>query len=627
MRHKILNISFLLLIFISLFSTSVFAQQRHAEYPFQTQWQTYSTQAKEGQEPALVAVLWVEPDTGWYTYTQSPGGFAKPTRIEATLSNPAGKPQPLATIYPPGTTKQDALDPGSMVNVYEGRTPILFALPQGTPLPARITAHLDLLLCTKDKCLPTNLELSTDIISKTVLPGAEKQTWWPLVPAAAKAATAEQGPGAIAGSSGGPASSAMSGTPGAPAQADWSNLKPRYNQPELEVQGLLKAVLLGVLAGFILNFMPCVLPVISIKLSALMAGSTEADQAQRKARFREHNIFFALGALLYFLALSIVLGLTGLAWGQIFQKPEVVLVLTTLIFALSLSLFGVFSLPIVDLKFDQMTTHPKLQAMFTGMLATLLATPCSGPFLGGVLGWTLLQPPWVISTVLLSIGSGMALPYLLMAAFPGLVRLFPKPGAWTGSLEKIVGLFLLGTCVYLLSILPESKLISALALLWFTAVGAWIYGEAGPGFEWPKTLLLKTLALGFIVAGALLVTTVQHKAHWEPFTPATLTSANAERMVIVDFTADWCPSCKVLEQTTLSPGHMAELKARYDVTLLKADMTEDNPEATALLTALGSNSIPVLAIFPKGEMNSPAVLRDLFTQTQLEDALKQATRK
>ena len=622
MRNKILNTLILFILFISLFSTTVFAQQRHADYPFQTQWQTFSAQGENGQEPALVAVLWVEPDTGWYTYTQAPGGFSKPTRIEATLSTPAGSPQPLATIYPPGTVKPDALNPGSMVNVYEGRTPILFRLPQGIQLPARITAHLDLLLCTKDKCLPTNLELNHDMTAKGVLPGAEKQPWWKLV--AGTSIATEQAVGSMQ-----PSAEAIQGTPGASptATADWSNLKPRYHQPDLEVQGLFKAVLLGILAGFILNFMPCVLPVISIKLSALMAGSTESDQAQRKARFREHNIFFALGALLYFLALSIVLGLTGLAWGQIFQRPEVVLVLTTLIFALSLSLFGVFSLPIVDLKFDQMTTHPKLQAMFTGLLATLLATPCSGPFLGGVLGWTLLQPPWVISTVLLSVGSGMALPYLLMAAFPGLVRLFPKPGAWTGSLEKIVGLFLLGTCVYLLSILPDAKLISALMLLWFTAVAAWIYGEAGPGFEWPKTLLLKSLALGFILMGALLATSAQQKAHWEPFTPAALTSATAERLVIVDFTADWCPSCKVLEQTTLSPGHMAELKARYDVTLLKADMTEDNPEATALLTALGSNSIPVLAIFPKGEVNSPVVLRDLFTQTQLEDALKQAIRK
>jgi len=389
----------------------------------------------------------------------------------------------------------------------------------------------------------------------------------------------------------------------------------------------VKAVLLGLLAGFILNFMPCVLPVISIKLSALMAGSSSADAVKRRAMFREHNLYFASGILLYFLVLSAILGATGLAWGQIFQQPVIVMALTALIFALSLSLFGVFSLPIVDLKFDQMTTHPKLQALFTGLLATLLATPCSGPFLGGVLGWTLMQPPWVISSVLLAVGFGMALPYLVMVLFPGLARLFPKPGAWTGHLEKAVGLLLMGTCIYLISILPDARLIPVLILLWFTALGAWAWGLAAPGFDSAKTVLLKLLAALLLVAGFWLgLRPAEVVTQMDAYSESSLRSMLGKETVVVDFTADWCPSCKVLEQTTLTPARLGDMKKRFGLKLVRADLTEQNPEAEALLHALGSKSIPVLAIFPKNAPEHPLVLRDLFTPTQLEEALEHTAR-
>jgi len=620
MSRIFLNIPILLILLFSAFPPPLMAQQRHGDLPIATQWQAYSTESKTSTGAPSVAVLWLEPDKGWYTYTQTPGGFAKPTRITATI---VGSKTALLPLYPPGKTKQDLLDKTSTVNVYDKRTPIAFLLPAGVAMPVEINVKLDMLLCTADKCVPTLIDMTQRFTAKDILPGAQQQPWWPMVASQMTALPSKE-------ISTQPAPLPATTTATVPASKDgpnWAGIKPQYYQPDLEVQGLTKAILLGLLAGFILNFMPCVLPVISIKLSALLAGSGGSDERTRMKRFREHNLYFALGALLYFLALSLILGLTGLAWGQIFQKPPVVLALTALIFTLALSLFGVFSLPIVDLKFDQMTTHPKLQALFTGLLATLLATPCSGPFLGGVLGWTLLQPPWVISTVLLCVGIGMALPYLLMSLFPGLVRRFPKPGAWTGTLEKVVGLFLLGTCVYLLGILPQTRLIPALLLLWLTAVAAWLFGEAGPGWDSTKTILLKLLALGFILLGIFAVTRPRENANWETLTPSAFTTSVKEHVVIIDFTADWCPSCKVLEQTTLSPGRMAEIQQRYDAVLLKADLTENNPDATALLTALGSSSIPVLAIFPKGEADTPLVLRDLFTPTQLEDALKQATRK
>ena len=625
MSQKVFQTVLILAMLFLLAAAPAHAAERHGELPLTTSWAAFELGGEDQKEPGLaaarVAVLFVEPDDGWYTYANDPGGFAKPTRLTATRAE-----TPLRVLHPAGTPKDDLLNPGSRINAYQGKTPLFVLLPDAASTP--LTARLELLLCTKEKCYPARLDLSFTPPAGA-LPSARAQPWWPALllaakspaPAALQTDSPEQPSPATAPSGG--LDQGQAASTGA-----WAQLAPRYLQPELEVGGLVKAVLLGLLAGFILNFMPCVLPVISIKLSALMAGSTNADALQRRQRFREHNLYFALGIVLYFLLLSAVLGATGLAWGQIFQQSAIVMGLTALIFALSLSLLGVFSLPIVDLKFDQLTTHPKLQALFTGLLATLLATPCSGPFLGGVLGWTLLQPPWVISTVLLAVGAGMALPYLVMVLFPGLARLFPKPGPWTGHLEKAVGLLLVGTCIYLLSILPLPRLIPALILLWFTALGAWVWGTAGPGFDSAKILLLKLAAVLLLSLGLWLgFRAPQPPANLAPYSEAALRAALGKETVVVDFTADWCPSCKLLEQTTLTPARLGDMKSRYGLTLMRADLTENHPEAEALLHALGSKSIPVLAIFPKNAPDSPLVLRDLFTPSQLEEALESTARQ
>lgn len=623
MSHKFL-VSLVCLFLLSIFGPSTAAGvERHEDLPLTTAWALFSLDENAQNEAGLIArrlaVLFVEPDAGWYTYANSPGGFAKPTRLSANLAD-----TPLRVLYPLGGAKDDLLTPGTKIQAYVGKTPLFLLLPASDAPAGTITAQLELLLCTKEKCYPARLDLSFPLPAGP-LPAARSQSWWPDLLLAAKRTAAESQPSVydLTVADAQPAASASTG----PSQTTWSNLTPRYHLPELEVGGLIKAILFGLLAGLILNFMPCVLPVISIKLSSLMASSTAANVKARHKKFREHNLYFALGILLYFLLLSALLGATGLAWGHIFQEPLVVMALTAFVFALSLSLLGVFSLPIVDLKFDQMTTHPKLQALLTGLLVTLLATPCSGPFLGGVLGWALMQQPWVISSVMLAIGAGMALPYLIMALFPILVRLFPKPGPWAGHLEKAVGLVLVGTCVYLLSILPVARLIPALILLWFTAAGAWAWGAAGPGFDSLKGVLLRLIAALLLGLGLWLgFKAPASTAHMVPYSESSLREVLGRQSVLVGFTADWCPSCKLLEQTTLTPGRLGDMKDRYGLTLMQADLTENNPEAEALLHALGSKSIPVWAIFPKNAPDRPLVLRDLFTPAQLEEALESTAR-
>lgn len=611
MLKKISTYLIFTLSLICLLSGGLLAQQRHEDYPLSTQWRLYRHTLENGGA-GLTAVLFIEPDAGWYTYTDKPGGLAKPTRINASL---AGGPA-LSTVYPPGKAKEDIVNPGTTINAYEGRTPILFPLPGGATPPLTVSAQVDLLLCTTDKCLPTRLELSQNFAAQPAPADAAKEPWWPLL----AGALASPGPAKPAAET---APVPQAAEPGRQA-ADWSTLKPRYLQPSLEVTGLAKAVLLGLLAGLLLNFMPCALPVISLKLSALLAGGGHASEHERLAKVREHFLFLALGAMFYFLLLAALFSLTGMAWGQIFQKPEVVLGLTLLVFGLSLSLLGLFSLPVIDLKFDQMTARPRLQALFTGMLTTLLATPCSGPFLGGVLGWALLQTPAVIAAVLSSVGLGMAAPYLTLVAFPGLARHFPKPGAWTGHVERAVALFLMGTCIYLLNILPKTMLVPALVLLLLTAVAAWLWGQAGPGLDTRRSVLMKGCAVLLVVLGLYWAVLPGAKAPWERYSDAALSSALGQETVVVDFTADWCPTCKVLEQTNLTPSRLNGLKERYGVRLMRADLTERNPEAEALLQSLGSKSIPLIAVFPKARPDEPLVLRDLFTPEQLEDAVRQS---
>jgi thiol:disulfide interchange protein len=595
------------------------AQERHGDYPLSTKWEAFSlgqqARAQSGLAATRLAVLFIEPDAGWYTYALDPGGIGKPTRLTASLDN--GKTR-LAAYYPPGKPKQDPFDPTVTVNAYLGRTPIFLPLPEGSAPPLTITASLDMLLCTKDKCLPTQIDLRFAVHGKAALPEALSQPWWPSFLTALKLQA--PGPGTAS-------TSAAVQAPAPDSAGQWQGLKPHYLQPGLEVGGITKAILLGLLAGFVLNFMPCALPVISIKLSSLLACGGMTSETKRNSKIREHFLYLALGAITYFLFLAALFGFTDLAWGQLFQQPGIILALTVIVFALSLSLLGVFTLPVIDLKFDQMTTHPKLQSFFTGMLTTLLATPCSGPFLGGVLGWALLQPPFIITTVLFCVGLGMASPYLLLCAFPALVRFTPKPGPWTGLVERLVALFLMGTCIYLLNILPESMLLSTLILLLITAVSCSFWGLAGPGFDTRRALALKLLAVLLIAGSAYWVMLPRVKTQWERYTPQALTSRLGTEMVLVDFTADWCPTCKVLEQTNLTPERMQELQDAYGLKLMKADLTERNPEAEALLTALGSKSIPLLAIFPKKSPQEPVVLRDLFTPHQLKEAVAQAAQR
>ncbi|PKN43218.1 MAG: protein-disulfide reductase [Deltaproteobacteria bacterium HGW-Deltaproteobacteria-18] len=579
-----------------------FPAESRADEPYRVSLQAFRTDS--AQTPVL-AVLTLTPAPDWHAYgnIQGPSGF--PTEIRATRDGKA-----LSPLYPQPTPGPDPLDPSLTVELYDGPTPFFIPLPDG---PATVVAEIKALLCSSTTCQPIKNELELVIAATAALPSAEKQDWWPRFLQAA--------PGLPSDVSLEPV------TPGETTQTPAAKtLSPRYFAPGLEVNTLSKAAALAFLAGLILNFMPCVLPVITLKLRSFIPAADSVPQSQRRA-FRSHNLFFALGMMVYFLILAGIIAVTGMAWGQIFQEPAAIITLTAIVFALCLSLFGVYDLPLIDLKGKAkgVVHHPRLESFTTGILATILATPCSGPFLGGVLAWALIQPPDVIAMVLSCIGLGMASPYLAMALFPGLYRFLPKPGPWTLHLERILGFLLAATCVYLFGLLPTSEYINVLILLWTIALAAWIWGKwTNLSQSSLRRWSVRGIAVALVVlAAAFLFRPEGHPDPWKNFDMRQFDSLRGQENLILDFTADWCPNCKFLEKTVLTPEKSAAFARKHNAVLLRVDLTRHDPELMALLESLGSKSIPILAIFPKNNPDSPLVLRDLFTSGQLEDALDQ----
>jgi len=562
----------------------------------------------------LVAVLWLTPGEGYKTYGADPGEAGMPTRAEATLT-PRGLP--LEVLYPPGKPAADLYEPDKTVNVYAGPTPLFIPLPGDLPEGFGLSAKVSLLACTDTSCWPLLIE--SDFSSRQVAspPDAQTRPWWGLYAGLAAARAEEAGKPAPA----------VARAPA--ASAEWT-FTPRALAPHLEVDSLLKALPLALLAGFLLNLMPCVLPVACLKLSGLLAAChSSKGGCDRYALIREHNLYFAAGVLAYFCTLALILGLADMAWGQLFQSPGLILGASVVLFALGLSLFGVYYLPVVDLKIAARPgSNPKLQAFSTGILATLLATPCSGPFLGGVLAWTLLQSPGVVVAVFVGIGAGMSLPYLGLALRPELTRFVPQPGPWMNRLEKLAGFLLMAACLYFLSILPQPMLLPALAAVLATAFSCHVWGSWTSLSQTTFTRWSIRLAALALCVGASLWAArppAPEDAHWERFEPQAFAQALGQDHLLVDFTADWCPTCKALEKTVLTPKTLESLRKRYGARAIKVDLTRENPEAMALLKALGSASIPLAALFPKGEASkSPLILRDLFTSGQLEGAAKAA---
>lgn len=600
--------------------------------------------ARDGDN--IVAAVRLNLPSDYHAYAHEAGGAGRPTVLDFALEGG----QMLPVWYPAGAMQRDFYDPDATVFVYEGEVVLFTALP-GQAAGKPFTAALSLLLCSSRNCLPVNQSFTGTVpeAPSPVEQAAWMEQWRKLqkmqpVPADMQETPVdapltldreEPGLGPSLGLSGGDAQAGARaarlagqgrGKALPPPEEFELQLTPRYADASLEIAGLGKALLVGIFAGLLLNVMPCVLPVLTFKISGLLliGGS---DDKKNLRRFREHNLCFAGGVMTLFTALALVLGLADLMWGQLYQSQGVLLVMLLLVFLMGLSMLGVFTLPVINLKAGENAKNPCLQSYMAGLVSTFLATPCSGPLLGGVLGWAFTQPLLILMIVFWAVGLGMALPYLLFCIWPDMARILPRPGPWMYVFERVVGFFLLGTALYLLSILPAEKHMHVLSVLLLVSLCAWLWGR----FCDISAPLLRRRVAG-IAGCALLVAAViwvlrpvAPLPQWRDFSPEYFTSQLGKKAMLLEFTADWCPNCKFMEATVLTDERLRAWQARYGMELVRVDLSSANAYAVCLLAALGSKSIPLTALFPAGEgASSPLVLRDVYGVQTLTKAMNEA---
>jgi thiol:disulfide interchange protein len=394
-----------------------------------------------------------------------------------------------------------------------------------------------------------------------------------------------------------------------------------------DLQLFLVQVAFALVGGFLLNFMPCVLPVLGLKILAFVQQSGES-----RGRIFMLNVWYSIGLIAVFMLLAVLATIFGLAWGEQFTDNTFKITMTALVFVMALSFLGVWEIPIPGFvgsgrASDLQNEEGPTGAFCKGVFTTILATPCSGPFLGSVFGYLLHQPPYMAYCIFGAVGLGMASPYLLIGAFPSLIRFLPKPGAWMDTFKQLMGFLLLATVVYLIGLLKAVYVIPTLAFmvgLWFAC---WWIGRT-PLTQPARRLVAwcggtAVAALVGVLAFTVLMQT--HKIPWRPFSPSAVAQARAEgSTVMVDFTADWCPNCKLNSKLAIERDAVLELVKANHVEPLLADWSDKSPALKKTLNDLGCNSIPVLVIWPAQPDSKPIVLTDVLTESTVLDALKQA---
>ena len=399
------------------------------------------------------------------------------------------------------------------------------------------------------------------------------------------------------------------------------------------------ALLSGLLGGLILNLMPCVLPVLGLKLMSFAQQSGK----KRQEIFRM-NLWYCAGVYAVFFALATAsvaanlgLGSRNLAWGEQFTSAGFNITMAAIVFAFALSFLGVWEIPIPGF-IGEKAGHVHRQegaagSFLKGVLSTVLATPCSGPFLGPVFGFTLSQPTSVTYAVFGAIATGMALPYILVGLVPGLARFLPKPGMWMETFKEILGFVMLGTVVFLFTFLKHDWFVPTFALLVGIWAACWWIGKAqektGGAVGFGRWVQAAAVAASIGFAAFTFLGPVKSVIAWEPFTRARLAELRSSgATVLVDFSADWCMTCKLNLATAIETDRVRAAISENRIVPLLADWTEESPEIKSTLESLQSKSIPVLAIFPAarpgGAAPEPIILRDLITERQVLSAIEQA---
>ena len=384
---------------------------------------------------------------------------------------------------------------------------------------------------------------------------------------------------------------------------------------------LALALLLAFLGGIVLNLMPCVLPVLSLKVLGFVERADEAP-----ALVRRHGFVYGAGVLASFGALAAVLlvlraGGEGVGWGFQLQDPRFVAMLCLVMAALGASLFGAIDLGagLARLGGSAAVAKGYTASFLGGALATVVATPCTGPFMGPALGFALTRPAVEAVAIMLSLGVGMALPYVLLAAFPRWLRWVPRPGAWMDTLKTAMAFPLIATAIWLAWVLGQQNGVDGMLLVLGAALvlclGLWLFGHYGAPHRSTAVRWLAGVGLGVgLVVVAVLVGLRAARPPpaplaWEAWSTERVAEATASgKTVLVDFTADWCLTCKVNESTVLASDEVRAAVERRGVVLLKADWTRRDARIAEALARFGRASVPLYVVHSPVAGREPVVL-------------------
>ncbi|HWZ12938.1 MAG TPA: thioredoxin family protein [Acidobacteriaceae bacterium] len=396
--------------------------------------------------------------------------------------------------------------------------------------------------------------------------------------------------------------------------------------------GFTLAIVLALTGGLVLNLMPCVFPVLFLKALAL-AGSA-GDDRQRQ---RLHGLSYTAGILVSFWAIVAVLlalraGGRQAGWGFQLQSPAFVVLMASLLFFMALSLAGQFDLGLsLTSKGDALTRKSGFMgSFFTGVLATVVATPCTAPLMGAAIGFALAQSAIVTFAIFTALALGLALPYLLLTLQPSWAKLMPRPGRWMETMKQLTAVPLLLTVVWLVWVYGHlyssgasdgsdhiARLLVGLVLI---AVAGWALAH------WPAQRVGMVAAVGLVAASLAvsLSTPRADRLQWQTFSAAAVEQAQAQgRPVFVDFTAAWCLSCQVNERAVLGDAAVERALGDRHFVLLRADWTRYDPEITRQLALLSRSGVPTYVIYPAQMHGRVQVLPELLTRPVMLRALSQ----
>lgn len=556
-------------------------------------------------------------ENGWHIYGEDPGLSGLPTKVEWSLPDgaTAGSVQ-----YPPTKPFTFLGEPG------EGYTETVI-------LWSTIETSADL-----SEPLILETESSWLVCKEVCMPGRETATL--MIPIGKTEPNPETAELFFGNEIGSPFNPEQTGTP-----TDAKIAASIPSAPETTGTSLLSILAIGLVGGLILNLMPCVFPIIGIKI---MGFVNQAGASRRKVI--AHGLVFTTGVLLSFWVLAGILialrtGGHELGWGFQLQEPGFVFALTVILLVFGLNMSGLFEFGLTAVGAgNQLTGKSGITGtFFSGILATVVATPCAAPFLAPALGAALTLPPAASIAAFTAIAIGLSLPYLLLSLFPGLIKMLPKPGPWMETLKQFLSFLLYGTVAFLLWVLagqlePE-LLLGILFALVAIALACWVYGRWSAPHRKPRIQWIARMATLILLAGPLIYAgngiAEQSRRQaladdadrdflvWQNWSPEKEMAFREEgRFVYIDFTARWCATCQWNKRAYDDPKVIRKF-LENDVVLLKADWTNQDPAITRALAEFGRSAVPFNLLYSP-QNDTPLIMPELFGADTVLKKLEEA---